>query len=452
MKPIGTQQSPIQVPFFRPSITEAETDEVVSCLRSGWLTTGPRTKRFESEFARQVSGKHAVAVNSCTAALHLAVEALGLGPGQAVLVPTMTFASTAEVVRYQNAVPLLVDCDPATLNMDLDDAARKIEQLRAGNTPLDPSLRVVGIIPVHVGGLMMDMDLVQAFAAEHGLWIVEDAAHSFPAAYRTSGQWSVASGQWSRVGKNEQTVNPQSPIPNHQISNPQSLIPNPSACWRRCGENTAAVSCFSFYANKTMTTGEGGMAVTDDEQLAARMRQMSLHGLSRDAWKRFAGNHAWDYKIVAPGYKYNMTDIAAAIGLHQLARAEENRLERQSIARFFRKELADIDQIELSPDPPDRVHSWHLFPIRLHLDRLSIERNAFIERLRELGVGCSVHWRPLHLHPYYEETFAWQPEHFPVASEQWPRLVSLPLFPGMREEEYCHVADAVRRLCQRNSA
>jgi len=447
LKPIDARQSPIQVPFFRPSITEAETDEVVSCLRSGWLTTGPRTKRFESEFARQVSGKHAVAVNSCTAALHLAVEALGLGPGQAVLVPTMTFAATAEVVRYQNAVPLLVDCDPVTLNMDIEDATRKIEQLRAGNTPLDPSLRVVGIIPVHVGGLMMDMDQIQAFAAERGLWVVEDAAHSFPAAYRTSGQRSVDRDQRSEVRGQSDTTSEKSP-------NPEPRTPNPDVelSWRRCGENTAAVSCFSFYANKTITTGEGGMAVTDDEQLAARMRRMSLHGLSRDAWKRYAGNHAWDYKIVAPGYKYNMTDIAAAIGLHQLARAEENRLERQSIARFFREELAEIDQIELPPDPPDRVHSWHLFPIRLRLDRLTIDRNTFIERLRELGVGCSVHWRPLHLHPYYEETFAWQPEHLPVASQQWPRLVSLPLFPGMREEEYRHVTDAVRRLCQQNSA
>ena len=453
MKSIDAQQSPIQVPFFRPSITEAEIEEVVSCLRSGWLTTGPRTKRFESEFSRQVGGKHAVAVNSCTAALHLAVEALGLGPGQAVLVPTMTFASTAEVVRYQNAVPLLVDCDPVTLNMDLENAARKIEQLRAGNTPLDPSLRVVGIIPVHVGGLMMDMDQVQAFAAERGLWVVEDAAHSFPAAYRTSGQWSVARGQGSEVRGQRSEISGQSDTTSEKSPNPKPQTPNPDVelFWRRCGENTAAVSCFSFYANKTITTGEGGMAVTDDEQLAARMRQMSLHGLSHDAWKRFAGNHAWDYKIVAPGYKYNMTDIAAAIGLHQLARAEENRLERQSIARFFRKELAEIDQIELPPDPPDRVHSWHLFPIRLRLDRLSIDRNTFIERLREHGVGCSVHWRPLHLHPYYEQTFSWRAEHLPVASQQWLRLVSLPLFPGMSKVEFSHVANTVRQLCQRNS-
>ncbi|MBN1393474.1 MAG: DegT/DnrJ/EryC1/StrS family aminotransferase [Pirellulales bacterium] len=438
------RQSSLNVPFFRPSIGEDEIGEVVDCLRSGWLTTGPRTKQFETDFARQVGAEHAVAVNSCTAALHLAVEALELGPGQAVLVPVMTFASTAEVIRYQNAVPLLVDCDPITLNMDLEDAARKVEQLRQGKTPLDPSLSVVGIIPVHVGGLMMDMDEVRRFADRHGLWIVEDGAHALPAAYRTSGQWPVAKGQRPEVegqksagGGNKQIPNPQPPTPSSHI-------------WRRCGENTAAVSCFSFYANKTITTGEGGMAVTDDEQLASRMRQMSLHGLSHDAWKRFAGNNPWDYKISAPGYKYNMTDIAAAIGLHQLARSEDLRLEREKIARFYRAELADLDQIELPPDPPDRIHSWHLFPIRLRLERLSIERNEFMERLRALGVGCSVHWRPLHLHPYYEETYAWEAEHLPVASEQWTRLVSLPLFPGMNEEEYRHVTDAVRKLCEKN--
>ena len=429
MKPSDSQQGVVQVPFFRPSIGDGEIEEVVSCLRSGWLTTGMRAKQFEAAFAARVGGKHAVALNSCTAALHLAVEALGLTAGQAVLVPAMTFAATAEVVRYQNAVPLLVDCDPVALNMDLEDAARKLDQLRQGETPLDPSLEVVGIMPVHVGGLMLDMDEVRSFADERGLWIVEDAAHSFPAAYRTSGH-----------------LNPEP-----RASNSQSPIPNPSVLWRRSGENTAAVSCFSFYANKTITTGEGGMAVTDDEQLAARIRQMSLHGLSHDAWKRFSGNNPWDYKIVAPGYKYNMTDIAAAIGLHQLARAEDFRLQRQEIARFYRDELAGLEQIELPPDPTDRIHAWHLFPIRLCLDRLAIDRNAFIERLREHGVGCSVHWRPLHLHPYYEETFGWRPEHLPTASEQWTRIISLPLFPGMREEERRHVVEMVRLICRNNS-
>jgi len=400
-------QMPVEVPFFRVSITDEEIEEVVSCLRSGWLTTGPRVKQFEADFADAVGAKHAVALNSCTAALHLAVEAVGLQPGQAVLVPTMTFAATAEVVRYQGAIPLLVDCDPVTLNMDLDDAERKLTQLTAGQTPLDPKLKVVGIMPVHVGGLMMDMAAVESFAAKHELWIVEDAAHAFPAALRES----------------------------------------PEHAWRRCGENTAAVTCYSFYANKTITTGEGGMAVTDDEPTADRMRQMSLHGLSHDAWKRYSGNGAWDYRIGAPGYKYNMTDIAAAIGNHQLGRAEDMRQMREAIALHYGKMLGDVAQIELPPVPENRIHAWHLFPIRLQLDKLSIDRNTFIQQLREPGVGSSVHWRPLHLHPYYQETFGWQPDHLPVASRQWERLVSLPLFPGMREDEQEHVIHVVRQLC-----
>jgi dTDP-4-amino-4,6-dideoxygalactose transaminase len=400
----------MQVPFFRPSITEAEIEEVAACLRSGWLTTGPRTRQFETAFAAAVGGRHALALNSCTAALHLAVEALGLHAGQAVLVPTMTFAATAEVVRYQGAVPLLVDCDPVTLNMDLDDARRKLDDLRGGRTPLDRSLQVVGIIPVHVGGLMLDMDAVQAFAAEHGLWLIEDAAHAFPAAYRAA-----------------------------------------NGTWRRCGEQTAAVSCFSFYANKTMTTGEGGMVVTAEENLASRMRQMSLHGLSHDAWKRYSGNSAWDYRIAAAGFKYNMTDVAAALGIHQLARAEEMRRQREAIAEEFLQLLGDVQQLELPPRPDDRLHSWHLFPIRLCLDRLRIERNAFIEEIRARGVGCSVHWRPLHLHPYYEESFGWRPEQFPVASSQWQRLISLPLFPGMTADERQHVVKIVRDVCSEHS-
>jgi perosamine synthetase len=403
--------APLNVPFFRPAINADEIEEVAACLRSGWLTTGPRTRQFEAGFAEAVGARHALAVNSCTAALHLAVEALGLHPGQAVLVPTMTFAATAEVVRYQGAVPLLVDCEPGTLNIDLADAARKIADLRAARTPLDPTLEVVGILPVHVGGLMLDMDAVRAFAEERGLWLVEDAAHAFPAAYRGAADKP----------------------------------------WRRCGEDTAAVTCFSFYANKTITTGEGGMAVTADDRLAARMRQMSLHGLSHDAWKRYSGNSAWDYRIVAPGFKYNLTDIAAALGNCQLRRAEEMRTERESIARHYLRAFAGLDRLELPPDSADRIHSWHLFPIRLNLNKLSIDRNRFIEELRSRGIGCSVHWRPLHLHPYYAESFGWRPEHLPVASEQWTRIISLPLFPGMREEEVKHVVETVRALCCRNA-
>jgi perosamine synthetase len=397
----------LSVPFFRASIGEAEINGVVECLRSGWLTTGPRVREFEQQFAKFVGAEHAIAVNSCTAALHLAVEALGLGPGQVVLVPSMTFAATAEVVRYQGAIPLLIDCDRERLHLDLDDAEQKIQALRAGHLPISSDLKIVGIMPVHVGGLMLDMDKVRAFANRHNLWVVEDAAHSLPAAYR-----SDSDGEW-----------------------------------RYCGANTADVTCFSFYANKTITTGEGGMAVTSNAKLADRIRQMSLHGLSQDAWKRYQGGSSWDYRIVAPGYKYNLTDIAASIGIHQLKRAEEFRQLRTELAEIYFESLQDIAEIELPCQSEDRIHSWHLFPIRLHLDRLSIDRNVFKEKLRERGVHTSVHWRPLNLHPYYQDTFGWTAATLPVVSAEWERLLSLPLYPDMTAEEQEYVIRLIRELC-----
>ena len=388
----------MNVPFFRPELSEAEIAEVVDTLRSGWLTTGPRVKRFEQDLAAAVGAPHAIALNSCTAALHLAVEALGLRQGQSVLVPTMTFAATAEVVRYAGAVPVLVDCDPVTLNMDLEDAERRIADAS------DP----VGIIPVHVGGLMMDMDAVSAFAERHGLWVIEDAAHALPAAWR-----------------------------------------RPDGSWQRSGEGTAAVTCFSFYANKTVITGEGGMATTSDPALAERMRMMSLHGLSRDAWDRFSKGGSWDYKILAPGFKYNLTDVAAALGIHQLARAEEMRKDRERLALRYLESFSNTEELDLPPVPDDRIHSWHLFPVRLQLEKLAIDRNSFIAELKEAGVGCSVHWRPLHLHPYYAETFGWRAEDLPTASEVWQRIISLPLFPAMTDAEHEHVVAVVQGICER---
>ena len=400
------------VPFFRPNLSEEEVREVVAALTSGWLTTGPRVRRFEAEFAAAVRATHSVSLNSCTAALHLAVEALGLKPRHAVLVPTMTFAATAEVVRYMGAVPVLVDCDPVTLNMDLADAEEKIARAREGKLPqgLAQGCEIVGIMPVHVGGLMMDVRAVKEFAARHKLWVVEDAAHAFPAAWR----------------------------------------PDAGGDWLHCGEATADVTCFSFYANKTITTGEGGMAVTENRELADRMRLMSLHGLSHDAWGRYSGG-GWDYKIVAPGYKYNLTDLAAAIGIHQLARAERMRLEREGISRYYREAFAGVEGLELPPEVDDRIHSWHLFPVRLRLESLTVGRNEFIDELKKAGVGCSVHWRPLHLHPYYEETFGWRPDDLPAATATWPRLVSLPIFPGMKVEEIGHVVKTVKALCAKHA-
>lgn len=403
----------MNVPFYRVRLSEDEIAEVARTLRSGWLTTGPVTRRFEEAFARAVGGRHAVAVNSCTAALHLAVEALGLRAGMAVLVPTLTFAATAEVIRYQGAFPVLVDCDPVTGHLDLADAARKKAALAAGQLPSIPSdAPLVGVIAVHVGGLMLDVERMRRFAAEERLWLIEDAAHAFPAAWRAG---------------------PEQP-------------------WQRCGENSSAVACFSFYANKTLTTGEGGMAVTDDAALAARMRMMALHGLSRDAWDRYSAGGSWDYQIVAPGYKYNLTDIAAALGVRQLERAEPMRQQREAIARAYSAAFAGLDVVELPPDPPDRRHAWHLYPLRLRLDRLTIDRNAFIRALNEAGVGCSVHWRPLHLHAYYQEQLGWRPEHCPTATCAWQRLVSLPLFPDLQPDELDHVIRTVRRLANEHRA
>jgi perosamine synthetase len=401
----------LKVPFFRPDVLEHEVAEVVATLHSGWLTTGPRVRRFEQAFASAVGASHAVAVNSGTAALHLALEALGLKAGEAVLVPTMTFAATAEVVRYFGAIPVLVDCDPVTLLLDFEDAERKLADLRAGRLPatIPRDSRVVGVIPVHVGGLLLDPSAAEAWARARELWVVEDAAHAFPAAWR----------------------------------------PDAGSPWQQCGQGSSIVACFSFYANKTITTGEGGMAVTEDAGLADRMRIMSLHGLSRDAWDRYSGKGGWDYRIVASGFKYNLTDIAAAIGLHQLVRAEDMRRAREAVARRYRDAFRGVEEIELPAESKDRIHSWHLYPIRLRLERLAINRDAFIQALVAAGVGCSVHWRPLHLHPYYEEAFGWQPAHLPAASAVWERLVSLPIFPTMSKAEVGHVTATVRELCAR---
>jgi perosamine synthetase len=323
----------------------------------------------------------------------------------------MTFAASAEVVRYQGAIPILVDCDPGTLNLNIEDAMSKLDQLRSGrlagvSNSLTRDTHAAGIIAVHVSGMMMQIDQLQDFARQEGLWIVEDAR-----CFRCLRNSLFSRGNaWGRH------------------------------CWR-----------FSFYANKTSTTGEGGMAVTDNADLASRMRMMSLHGLSQDAWDRYSTGGAWDYKIAAPGFKYNLTDIAASIGIHQLARAESMRKERENIARRYLEELADVSAVELPPVDANRIHSWHLFPIKLHLNRLAIDRNAFVEELKRRGVGCSVHWRPLHLHPYYEQAFGWRPESLPVATAVWQRLISLPLFPGMDDSELRHVVDSVADICGRNA-
>ena len=324
----------------------------------------------------------------------------------------MTFAATAEVVRYQGAVPLLVDCDPVTLNMDLADAARKIADL-----PRRPHAAGPG-----TGGGRHHSRPRRRPDDRHGRG-AGLCRRARPVA--GGGRRPRLPGRlWRQIGSSQY------------------------APWRRCGENTSAVACFSFYANKTMTTGEGGMAVTDDDALAARMRQMSLHGLSHDAWKRYSGNSAWDYRIVAAGFKYNLTDIAAALGICQLRRADDYAPPAGGncppvLPRICRPG-ADRTARGSRRSGPFLASVSHPAP---NLDRLRIDRNRFIEEIRSRGVGCSVHWRPLHLHPYYEESFGWRPEQLPVATREWTRLISLPLFPGMRDEECGHVLEVVHSVC-----
>jgi dTDP-4-amino-4,6-dideoxygalactose transaminase len=375
------------LPFHLPQIGAAEEEAVLRTLRSGWLTTGSEAHAFEREFAENIGVRHAIALNSCTAALHLALEAAGVGPGDEVIVPTMTFAASAEVVAYLNARPVLVDCEPDTLNMSPDAAERAI------------SGRTRAIIPVHFAGHPCDMDAIGALARRHGLAVIEDAAHALPASYH---------------GRTIGTI----------------------------GQAT----CFSFYATKTLTTGEGGMVTTDDERLAERIRLMSLHGISRDAWKRYTAEGSWFYEILRPGYKYNLTDIAASIGRAQLARCHEFWHARRRIAQRYDDAFAGTPEIRRPASRADVQHAWHLYVIQLEEGCLSLDRSAFMEALKAERIGASVHFIPLHLHPYYRATFGYQASDFPVASAAYARSVSLPIYSRMSDGDVDDVIDAVKRI------
>lgn len=390
----------MEIPFFKPSIGEEEINEVVDTLKSGWLTTGPKTKKFEEEFAKKVKAKYAIAVNSCTAALHLAVEALKLKADESVLVPSMTFAATAEVIRYVGADPILVDVEEDTLHVDLKDAERRLKEAKK---------KVVGIIPVHVAGLMVDLKEVKKFAQKYGLWVVEDAAHSFPSYWRE----------------------------------------DEGSEWKICGDSDSQACCFSFYANKTITTGEGGMATTNDEEIAQRIRIMSLHGISKNAYQRYTSSGSWYYEIVAPGFKYNLTDLASSIGLHQLKKAEIFRKKREEIAKRYLEAFKDLDVVDLPPVEKNRIHSWHLFYLRLKVDEMKISRNEFIEKLKERGILTSVHWMPLHMHPYYKNKYGYRDEDLNVSYRVFKRLVSLPIYPDMTDKEIDYVIENVRALCEK---
>ncbi|HEY0819619.1 MAG TPA: DegT/DnrJ/EryC1/StrS family aminotransferase [Rhizobacter sp.] len=376
------------LPFALPDIGEEEIAEVVDTLRSGWVTTGPKTKRFEEDFTAFLGDPslQSLAVNSATAGLHLALEALGIGPGDEVITTTHTFTATAEVVRYLGADVVLVDIDPATLCIDP-------QAVEAAITP-----RTRAILPVHYGGLSCDMPALLAIAKKHGLKVVEDAAHALPT---TCG------------GK---------------------LV----------GTLDSDVTVFSFYANKTITTGEGGMVVTRNAELARRMKVMRLHGMSRDAFDRFTAKvPSWYYEIVAPGFKYNLTDIAAALGLQQLKRAWDFQKKRQALAERFKEALTGLPIVLPPSAPAGEVHAWHLYAVRLG-DEAAVPRDTFIERLYDAGIGCSVHYIPLHLQPYWRDRYKLAPADFPHSQKAFERMVSLPLYTRMGDADVLRVAQAVR--------
>ncbi|MDO5290287.1 MAG: DegT/DnrJ/EryC1/StrS family aminotransferase [Pseudomonadota bacterium] len=375
------------LPFARPDITQAEVDAVTRALRSGWVTTGPETRAFEAEFAQYLGGGvQAIAVNSATAGLHLALEALGIGPGDEVIAPTLTFTATVEVARYLGADARLVDVDPVTLN--ISPAA-----IEAAITPATRA-----ILPVHYGGLACDMAAIHAMAQKHGLHVVEDAAHALPTTHQGA------------------------------------LV----------GQLPSAATVFSFYANKTMTTGEGGMVVTRNAALAERMKVMRLHGISRDAFDRFSSRTpAWYYEIVAPGFKYNLTDMAAALGRVQLQRLPAFVQRRQQLAARYLAELADLPLILPADAPAGDVHAWHLFVIRLRADARA-SRDELIQALADAGIGTSVHYVPLHRQPYWRDRYGLKPEQFPVADAAYQSMLSIPLFTAMTDEEQGRVIAALR--------
>lgn len=377
--------------FARPDLGATELDMVREVLESGWITTGAMAHRLEEEFAGRVGAAHAVAVNSCTAALHLALEAINLKRGDEVITTPYTFASTAEVVRYFGAQPRFVDILPDTLNIDPEAVRAAVN----GHTR--------AIIPVHFAGHPAEMEAIDEIASSHGLAVIEDAAHSLPASYRN------------------QLIGSRRP----SLGQVQHLV------------------CYSFYATKTMTTGEGGMICTDDRALAERCRVMSLHGISRDAWNRYAADGSWYYEIVAPGYKYNLTDIAAAIGLAQLSRLDVMNQRRNEIAAAYNRAFSAIECLETPTTHPWVETSWQLYPLRLNLQRLSIDRARFFAELKSRNIGTSVHFIPLHTHPYYRDTCGYEPTEFPVAHREYQREISLPIYSLMTDNDIQDVVEAV---------
>jgi dTDP-4-amino-4,6-dideoxygalactose transaminase len=386
----------IDVPFHRPSIGEEEIDEVVRTLRSGWLTTGPRTAAFEQEFRTYVGAPHAQAVNSCTAGLHLSLAALGIGPGMEVITSPLTFCATVNVILHVGATPVLADIGPDG-DIDPESVASRI----TGKTR--------AIMPVHLAGLPCQMSSIWALARRHGLHVIEDAAHAAGARYH-----------------------------NQPVGSANGV-----------GGYHSDAAVFSFYATKNLTTGEGGMITTGDEILAEKVKMLCLHGISKNAWDRYTDRGHWYYDVLFPGFKYNLTDLQSAIGLHQLKKLNSFVETRTRYAALYNELLGGIEELELPPDRSDRRHAWHLYMVRLRLEKLRITRDEFITALRERGIGTSVHFIPIPLHRFFA-SFANRPENqCPRALALYPRLVSLPLYPAMSETQIEYVANTAREIVQK---
>jgi len=377
------------LPFFRPLIGQEEIEEVVDTLKSDWLTTGPKTHLFEEEFAKYIGCKYAVAVNSCTAALHISLAALGIVRGDEVITTPYTFISTVNVILQQGAIPVFVDIKPDTFNINPDLIREKIND------------KTKAIMPVHFAGQPCEMEKIMKIAKDNNLLVIEDAAHAISAEY-----------EGIKIG----TI----------------------------GDATS----FSFYPTKNMTTGEGGIVTTNDEELANKCKIWSLHGISKDAWKRYSAEGSWYYEVVCPGYKYNMTDIQASLGLHQLEKLNNFQRKRENIIEAYNEAFKDMKEITI-PFVKDNIkHAWHLYVIKIVSEKLKINRNQFIEALKAENIGTSVHFIPAHLQPYYRDTFGFKKGDFPNAEYAFERVISLPLFPKMSDKDVNDVINSVKKIVE----
>jgi dTDP-4-amino-4,6-dideoxygalactose transaminase len=400
------------LPFSPPLIGEEEIAEVVDTLRSDWITTGPKVKRFEREFAAFVGAPDAFAVSSCTAALHLSLLALGIGPGDAVITTPLTFCSGVHVIEHVGARPVLVDVEPDTLNLDPGKVRFAIETAQK-----DLGVCVKAILPVHLYGHPCDLDAILEIAAEYKLAVIEDAAHSLPARYKGR---MIGSTIGSKIGSMARSA------------------------------KVPVLSCFSFYATKNLTTAEGGMLVASLD-LLEEARLWGLHGMNRDAWKRYGAEGSWHYEVVRPGYKYNLTDMQAALGLHQLRKLPGFHARRRRIVERYNAAFHGHPELQRPTERNDVDHAWHLYVLRLDLEQLDLTRNQFISELHDRNIGCSVHFIPIHLHACYRDKYRYRPEDFPIANYEYQRVVSLPLSPRMTDQDVDDVIEAVAGVVRQHT-